>query len=65
MNDFYSQFQKLVNIYNQIIQVVNAHFLNDTIRISFVSLFFLCRKICSLFFHLGVIEEVGGISVSA
>ncbi|MEQ2990830.1 MAG: hypothetical protein ACLVDM_09815 [Alistipes shahii] len=54
-----------MNIYNQIIQVVNAHFLNDTIRISFVSLFFLCRKICSLFFHLGVIEEVGGISVSA
>ena len=31
LNDFYSQFQKLANNYNQIVKAVNSHFSNVTI----------------------------------
>lgn len=31
LNDFYFQFQKLGNTYNQIVKAVNAHFSNVTI----------------------------------
>ena len=31
LNDFYSQFQKLANNYNQIVKAVNTHFSNITI----------------------------------
>ena len=38
LNDFYFQFQKLANNYNQVVKVINAHFSNTTITYQITAL---------------------------